>query len=463
MPEITLKNKILHAEKGEKLSDILMKSGIYVDHPCGGKGMCKKCAVLVNGKAELSCQYVVNSDIEVTLPQTYTIVSETGIENTFTKTENMCFCLDIGTTTLALALVSLDNEEVINTVTRTNPQKIYGADVISRIEYCRNTPHIQLHKILVDEINSMIEHFNIGEILPLFVSGNTTMLHFFFNADPSGIGVAPYTPVFLKKQTRNGEDIGLNGIGGVESLPCISAFVGADIVAGLNCVDYPEEGKYNMLIDLGTNAEIALFSGNEVVCTSAAAGPCFEGANISCGMNASEGAVYAYSASGYKTVGNVLPKGICGTGLVDIVAHLLFTEIDETGYMENEEFEIADGVSFSQSDVRQYQLAKSAVFSAVETILKHKCITYDDVEKVYISGGFSEKINIANAVKTGLIPKNFESKCTTINNSSLLGTIKYACGKNETDKIVKNASYLDLSSDENFSQLFIENMMFYKF
>ena len=133
-------------------------------------------------------------------------------------------------------------------------------------------------------------------------------------------------------------EISLKGVGRVESLPCISSFVGADIVAGLNCIEYPEKGKYSMLIDLGTNAEIALFTENEVVCTSAAAGPCFEGVNISCGMSASDGAIYAYSRSGYKTVGNVVPKGICGTGLIDVVAELLGCEIDETGYMDNEEY-----------------------------------------------------------------------------------------------------------------------------
>ena len=460
MPEIILKNEILHAEKGERLSDILIKNGIFVDHPCAGKGICKKCTVLVDGKPELSCQYTVTADIEVTIPEKAEIFSETGITTAKSEMGNMCFALDIGTTTLALALISLDNNEVINTVTRTNPQKMYGADVISRIEYCRKSSHTELHRILIDEINSMIASLGCEKELPLFVSGNTTMLHLFWNVDPSGIGVAPYTPVFLEKQTFEGVEIGLKGVGRVESLPCISAFVGADIVAGLNCIEYPEKGKYNMLIDLGTNAEIALFTESEVVCTSAAAGPCFEGANISCGMSASDGAIYAYSKSGYKTVGNVVPKGICGTGLVDVIAELLGCEIDETGYMENEEIEIADGVLISQADVRQYQLAKSAVYSAIETLLKYKKITHNDVEKVCVSGGFSAKINIQNAVKTGLIPKDLENKCKAINNSSLLGTVGYACGTDKTASILKNSEYVDLSSINDFSQLFIENMMF---
>lgn len=460
MHKVTLKNEILHAENGDKLSDVLLRNGKYVDHPCAGKGACKKCTVLVNGQPQLSCQYVIDSDIEVFLPKKYEISSETGAENSGTKTSEMCFVLDIGTTTLALALVSLDEKSIIKTVTRINPQKMYGADVISRIEYCHSNSLLPLQKVLIDEINSMRSLFEVTDDLCLFVAGNTTMLHIFFGIDPSTIGVAPYTPVFTESQKKSGTVLGLRGISTACSLPCISSFVGADIVAGLNYVEFPAERKYNLLIDLGTNAEIALFSENGVICTSAAAGPCFEGANISCGMGASEGAIYAYSKSGYKAIGNVCPKGICGTGLVDVIAELLYTEIDETGYMDCEVFEIADGLSLTQGDVRQYQLAKSAVFSAVETLLKYKKITHDDIGKVYISGGFSSKINISNAVKTGLIPKPFEGKCTAINNSSLLGTVKYACDENRIDSFISDSEYVDLSSSSDFSELFIENMMF---
>ena len=460
MYRITLKNEILYAREGEKLGDVLLKNGKYVDHPCAGKGTCKKCTVLVNGQPQLSCQYVVNGDIEVSLPEKYEIVSETGAENSGKKTAEMCFALDIGTTTLALSLISVDEKSIIKTVTRTNPQKMYGADVISRIEYCRSNSYLPLQKVLIDEINSMISLFEVADDLRLFVAGNTTMLHIFFGADPSTIGVAPYKPVFLKSQNLNGAVLGLDHISTVSSLPCISSFVGADIVAGLNYVDLPTDGKYNMLIDLGTNAEIALFSQKDVVCTSAAAGPCFEGAGISCGMNASDGAICAYSRSGYKIIGNVLPKGICGTGLIDIIAELIYEEIDETGYMACEEFEIADGVSLSQADVRQFQLAKSAVFSAAETLLKYKNITHNDIEKVYISGGFSAKISISNAMKTGLISKHFKNKCIAINNSSLLGTVKYACGENKVKSFLDCAEYIDLSSTTDFSDLFIENMLF---
>ena len=299
-----------------------------------------------------------------------------------------------------------------------------------------------------------------AENLDMLVSGNVTMLHTFFGIDCSSIGVAPYTPAFLDGRTVSGEKIGLN-VGTVTALPSVHSFVGADIVAGLNYVGLPKNGKYNLLVDLGTNAEIVLFDESSALCTSAAAGPCFEGANISCGMSATEGAVYEYAQGKIKTVGNVRPKGICGTGLVDVVAELIkIGTVDETGLMECESLEIADGVEITQADIREYQLAKSAVCAAIITLVKQKSITFDNIETVYISGGFSAKINIENATATGLLPRELKEKCVAVNNSSLLGTVKYASEKNDLSLFTENAVYVDLAASTDFSELFIKNMMF---
>ena len=313
--------------------------------------------------------------------------------------------------------------------------------------------------MLTDTINEMLEELPVRADT-LYVSGNTTMLHILFGIDCSSIGTAPYTPVFLEKKSVNAESIGVTAADKVESLPCISAFTGADIVAGLNLINMPENGKHSLLIDLGTNAEIVLYSGESSLCTAAAAGPCFEGANISCGMSATEGAVYAYSENTAKTIGNAPVRGVCGTGLIDIVAHLLKNGIlDETGYMEND-FEIADKVTLTRDDIRQYQLAKSAIYSAVLTLMSLKNVSLDDIETVYLSGGFSGKINIENAVITGLIPEGLRDKCRAIRNSSLLGTVKYALEKNPLNEICTKARYIDLSESPSFSELFIENIMF---
>ncbi len=462
MHKIRLNNKTIEVADGTILSDILIKSGNNLPHLCGGKGICKKCLVSVNGKNELSCQYKIKSDIDVVLPESYEIQSETGAEECNEITENCCFCLDIGTTTLALALISLDKKEIVKVKTTTNPQRAFGGDVITRIEYCNSNGVSDLQKCLIDAINNLISEFGIKNINDMFVSGNTTMLHIFFGVNPSTMGVAPYKPVFLDSKEIDGSEIGLNKIERVVSLPCISAFVGADLIAGINYAGLPKGNKYNLLIDLGTNAEIVLYNKDKVYCTSAAAGPCFEGGNIECGMSATNGSIYSYTDSDdFKTINNKAPQGICGTGLVDIITELVKNgTIDETGYMECNEFFITDNVKLTQKDIREFQLAKSAVYSGISALLKENSISLTDIENTFISGGFSAKININNAVNVGLLPKELKDKCIPINNSSLLGTIKYASELNNLSAYTENAKYFDLSTNLYFSELFIENMEF---
>ncbi len=463
MCRIKINNEVLFAEKGELLSDILQRSGKSVEHPCGGRGTCRKCKVLVDGREELSCRYRVNGDVSVSFFMQSEIESETGAEMRGESTENMCLCLDIGTTTLALAFVSLDTGDMVKVKTTINPQRIFGADIMTRIDYCRKNGIDKLNSILIKEINKMITELEISNSLDMYVSGNATMLHTFFNVDCSSIGVSPYNAQFLESKTEKGKNLGLPNIKNVISLPSIHSFVGADLVAGMNYVGNPNQDSYNLLVDLGTNAEIVLYSNESVICTSAAAGPCFEGANISCGMSATDGAIHRFSRKNGKTeietINKKSPEGICGTGLVDIVAGLLENEVDETGLME-EEFKIYGNVAINQADIRQFQLAKSAVYSGIITLINLENIGFEQIEKMYISGGFSAKIDIDNAVKVGLLPKELKDKCVAINNSSLLGTVKFAYEKNNLNSYVKNAEYVDLSTDSDFSELFIKNMKF---
>lgn len=466
MFNVKIGDETFSATDGERLFDIFIKHGIKAAHPCGGRGVCGKCKVLVNGKEEFSCRYSVHSDIDVSFFENGDIVSPLNEKEMGETAENPVFVLDVGTTTLALALVSRNTGKTVKTVSRRNPQFPFGADVISRIDYCRKHSPNNLENVLISEINSMLESFSPKSTPDVYVSGNTTMLHILFGVDPSPMGVAPYKPHFTDSLTMPGEKIGIKNIGNVISLPCISAFAGADIVAGMNYVGVPPKDKYNLLVDLGTNAEIAIFSNSNVLCTSAAAGPCFEGVNIACGMSASDGAVCAFRIDEYgnshiKTVGDASAAGICATGLVDIISELCkHGIIDETGYMECEKYSITDKVYLSQADIRQYQLAKSAVYSAVVTLMKRTGVDFGNIHKLYISGGFSAELNVNSAVKTGLLPQELEEKTFSVNNSSLSGAIKFACGQNGLPEYLKNAEYIDLSTDETFSDLFKNNMEF---
>ena len=453
--------------EGEKLlSDILIENGYYIPHPCGGKGSCGKCLVTVNGKAVLSCRHVLAEDSVVLLPDSEELtVLGGGDGNGTADNGESCLCLDIGTTTLALSLVSLKDKAVIRSVTAANPQRTFGADVISRIDYCTKHGTSAMQTILIHSVKKMISDLlgsDLSRLGKMYVAGNTTMLHIFFGVDPSSIGVSPYTPRFLDEKRCTGADIGISCVGEIVSLPGISSFVGADILAGICHVGLPAEGHYRMLLDLGTNAEIALFSRDTILCTAAAAGPCFEGANISCGMSASEGAVYAVEADGScSIIGDGEPRGLCATGLIDAIARgVRDGEIDESGYMEEDEMHICGSVNLVPRDVREFQLAKSAIRAATECLIRRAGIDFSAVEGLYVAGGFSASLNVENAVFLGLIPEELSECFHGINNSSLMGTVKRACYGRGVLPSLENAVYVDLSADSAFSELFMEYMEF---
>ena len=448
------------------LSDLLRDKGIFVNHPCGGNGKCGKCIVKVNGENVLSCKYRVHSDITVEISETERILSSENIDEKISATEKMFIALDIGTTTVAGALCKKTDGKMLRNVVMPNPQRAYGADVISRISHCAEDGPDALHKAIISCINRIIgilsrdiKEENLNEI---YVSGNTVMLHLLMNVDCSLIGVAPYTPAFLAGKEFDAGKIGINGKFKVYTLPCIGSFAGADITAGINYIGMPQSEKYHLLADLGTNAEIVLWSRNEILCTSAAAGPCFEGANITNGMTGAKGAVCSYKTDGtFDVIGNTEPEGICASGLIDIISVLLKKGIiDESGNMRCEKFEITEDVFITRDDIRQYQLAKSAVYSAMEILIKGAGIGFDDIDEFYVAGGFSKGINIENAVNTGLFSEKLKEKFNPVDNSSLKGTIAFAKSDKNLCFDIDKAKYVDLSTTSDFSDLFIENMMF---
>lgn len=457
--------RIIYVEDGSLLSSVLIRENIDIEHPCSFKGICKKCCVEVNGKREFSCRYRVDGDITVKVAEKSNIMTASTGEESSSVTENMCLCLDLGTTTMVLALVAEDDGKIVKTLTANNPQRAFAADVMSRIEYASKNGVEELCRAVREKVNDMtqelLEYAEGKKIERCYVAGNSTMLHLFFGVPCESMGYAPYTPVFLEEKKVRAEEVGLEGVKEVVSPEGISAFVGADIVAGLGYVEKRSKGEYNFLIDLGTNAEVVLYSKNRLYCTAAAAGPCFEGVNISCGMSAVEGAICSCTEYGFKTVGGIDAKGICATGLIDAVSLMLkHGVIDSSGYMEEKEYNLADNVTLTQADVRQFQLAKGAICSAMEALLRIAGISFDDVERVYVSGGFSSKINFSNALSVGLFPRECQGRLEAVDNSCLKGLADYASGKIDLSRFRRNAEYVDLAADEYFQELFIENMGF---
>ena len=494
---ITIKDHFsLEAKEGESLLTALSRSGIILPSPCGGRGYCKKCLVQilqgnVNGTEPdkdgwvLACRAKIQGNLLINRPEN-NIPGENEISHIIPgkkvhdkKILKAGIALDIGTTTIAASLLNLDDERegfpVLDVISELNAQLPHGGDIMSRIDAARKRKTAELHLAINDQTREIIKHFmdkwSPGEIEKLIVSGNTVMLHFFLNVDPSGMGEVPFTPVFLEERIVKGSDLGLPA-GEIIILPSISSFVGADIVSGmaaLNLQSSPDE-RPSIFIDIGTNGEIALLNRGKIFCTSTAAGPAFEGAEIHMGMGGVLGAINRVEHNGEEfvvsTIGSIKPRGICGSGLIDTVALMLdLGIIDETGYMEAEggEFFLTPGIKIINRDIRQFQLAKSAILSGIKILCKRTGLGLDEIANVYIAGGFGFFINKTNAVKSGLFPKEFLDKITVCGNLSLKGAEDALRDRNFLDKCreLKNACVnIDLSVDPDFMIEFSENMLF---
>ncbi|MFZ2340343.1 MAG: ASKHA domain-containing protein [Bacteroidales bacterium] len=477
------------AEEGISLQTLLRRNGYDIYSPCGGRGCCGKCTVWVSGVGKvISCRYKPAGDTEVILPgenEARILVRQTEFLEDFQFKPEISpglskspigVAIDLGTTTVVLYFLNLIDGAIEKIASFLNPQMRFGADVISRITYCQeNETGIQeLQNSISERINFETDSFLTGRGLGAFsiekiiVAGNTTMLHLLLGEDPVPIALAPFTPKFTAKQIKKGgsSKISINPEGQLITLPCLSAYVGADIIAGL-AVLKPLYLNY-LFVDIGTNGEIALVTGSKVYACSAAAGPAFEGSSISCGMAAVTGAVSGFSDDGdIQVIGNAEPAGICGSGIVDIVAYLVRKGIvDETGFMKNS-FVIHDAndIKVTRQDIREIQLAKSAIFSGIRIIMKRAGIGFGDIEALYLAGGFGNYINIRSAVDLGLLPEELENRIFAVGNSAGIGALQYLRSdeiETRISKLLENSIYVDLSEAEDFPEEFAMNMDFPK-
>jgi len=481
--------RIIESDTSHSLIDILKENGYLIYAPCGGKGTCGKCRVKIKGEGEIiSCKYYPDKNIEVILPredEANILVHQTKYLDDFPFAINKSgylssgpfgIAIDIGTTTVVLYFLNLLTGQIEAISSLLNPQKTFGADVITRISYCQEHDNglSELQKSIVDAINDELDTFRIKSKLisenyeKIIVVGNTTMLHIILGVDPLSIALAPFKPVFTEKQIKKGHLTGLNINANAEviTLPCISAFVGADILAGLAVLKGIH--KNYLFLDIGTNGEIALINGRRILTCSTAAGPAFEGSNISCGMGAVFGAISGFSTpQQYYVIGNSTPLGICGSGIVDIVAYLLeYDKIDETGFLK-ETFVINSEkkIQIIQQDIREIQLAKSAIYSGIKILMNMAEMSFHDIDGLYLAGGFGNYINIKSAIQIGLLPYELRDKIYPVGNSAGIGALQYLNSDNfekKIDIILKNTQYIELSNVDEFTLEFALNMNFNK-
>ncbi|MBR2616750.1 MAG: DUF4445 domain-containing protein [Clostridia bacterium] len=464
--------KVIPFLKGDTLLSVLRKNGYEISANCGGNGTCNKCKVYLmegeNVTAVSSCKTLAKAGMRVIVPS---VRGEGLVTDAKTQTDGesgIGLALDIGTTTLAFYFVDFATGETLKRVSCLNPQSAFGADVISRVEYATAHGVNELTQVLKIRVNGVISAFHEEFHKPvkrLAVTGNTVMLHIFAGEEIASFGKYPFTPVFLESRTL-GAELGYRAEE-VLLLPSISPFVGADITCGAIATRLTQSGT-NLLVDLGTNGEMLLSHQGKLYATSVAAGPAFEGAGISCGMGGVEGAISQIrgenGAFSITTVGNVPPKGICGSGLVDGVAYLLKQGvIDETGAFQTEEdrFTFAPAVSLTAGDVRAFQLAKSAVRAGIETLLKVANIT--QVDRLFVCGGMGFYLDKDSAVTVGLFPESMREKIVSAGNTAGLGAKACLLSKKAREnacEIATSAEVVSLSNRADFTELFMEHMFF---
>lgn len=405
-----------------------------------------------------------------------------NVEPRNTLSKNYGLAVDLGTTTVVVELVDLNTGESLDTLTAANSQMKYGADVISRISYAYSDPK-NLDKLrdsirytLSQMIGQMLKRNRIDPsyVYEIVVAGNTTMNHLLLGMPVKSLAVAPFNPVFTRLLGLSMENLGfeINRYGKAYIAPNIKSFVGGDISAGLMASDLLNRKGNYLFLDIGTNGEILLKKENRFVVTSTAAGPAFEGMNISCGTLASPGAIYRVKYKkglDFSTIGNKPATGICGTGLIDLIALWLEQgKISPQGKIidENKEIPVIKNIYVNQKDIREIQLAVAALKTGIRMILEEYHLTKEELDGIFVAGAFGNYLNIQNSIRIGLLPEIDEDKCIFIGNASLAGAralLLSLPAREEIDSLVKKIQYLSLANNPLFQKYFIESLEFNKY
>ena len=407
------------------------------------------------------------------------------------------FAVDLGTTTVDIALLDLESGARLARKAYLNGQVAFGADVISRAQSFHDergpVRSAALRTIGEGALQILAEcGVSAADVVKTVVVGNPIMIHILNGIDPYELTRVPYVPVTAQALRSSPRSFGwtFQENGYVETLPLISAYVGADTIGMIVALDLEKEKKTSLSIDIGTNGEMVLARGGELLTTSTAAGPAFEGAQISCGMRALPGAIYdvtidAEGALALKVVGSAAPKGLCGTGLIAGIAQLLERgAIDATGRLADPaEMEIAalrprvfsmgsepafalsddHGVYISQGDIRTLQLAKGAVRTGIETLLEVSGVAVEGLDVLRLAGNFGAGLDARAAMRIGLIPTMDLARVEVVGNAALRGAIMVLlsreCGR-KSESAARNARFIELGGKPEFQARFMESMLF---
>lgn len=442
---------VLSVKAGTPLPEVLFEQG--VEFPCGGRGRCKGCKIrVVEGELPISreerqqlvqselaagwrlaCRARADANLTLELAQWEAPVLTDDTAFAFDPQPGLGVAIDLGTTTLAAQLLDLQTGCVLAVRTALNPQARHGADLMSRIEFTLTSAgEGVLEKVIREKIHDLLRELLVvvskPELRHIVLVGNTVMHHLFCGLSLEPLAHYPFEPASPGLQVFKAADLGWNLPGNpqVRFLPCLGGFVGSDILAGILATRLHEREGLAALIDLGTNGEIVVGNRKRLLCASTAAGPAFEGARIAMGMRAATGAIFAVQPDNGKlrcqVLGQVEPRGICGSGLVDAVAAgLTLGWISPTGRLEGRvDLPLAPPVVLTQRDIRELQLAKGAIAAGLRLLLAHWDIRGDQLDQVYLAGAFGNYVNQASASRIGLFEFPPE-KIRAAGNTALLG------------------------------------------
>lgn len=490
---VLVNNSHVITELGTFLSEI-----VKGEKPCGGHGKCGKCKVVAVGElspvteeerlilseeeikrgVRLACVTRVLGNCTVKSLQTndMTEILTDGVlpdflfAPTFTR---YGVAIDIGTTTVAARLYNVEGK-LLSDASVLNPQQEWGADVVSRIEAALGGASEPLADAIRNTLDTLITELSAcagidtKAIDGVVVTGNTVMLSLLIKENMEPFSRAPFVAQRLFGECLTAGELSLSSLlteTPVYLPPCISTFVGADTISAILATGLCK-GKTALLLDIGTNGEMALWQNGRLTVCSTAAGPAFEGVGISMGMRGAIGAidkVTVYNGRLYAhVIGGGMPTGICGSGLIDAVAALLDLEmLDESGFLEDGICTIEIPVTLTQKDVRMFQLAKSAIAAGIETLIRDEGVDMEEITTVYIAGGFGNYLNLQNAVRVGLLPASLARVSQTVGNAALSGAAMMLLSRDarkEAETLEKSARTLVLSANPTFSDFYMTGM-----
>jgi len=486
LPQPTLDDKLSDLERIER--EIERKSGI-----------CIKQAGLSNIKSLGEILRSSDWKVTVTLGKRTDTAEIILLEPGDTSSRNFGVVFDIGTTTVTGQLVDLNKRKILGTKATYNKQAVFGSDVITRIIYAKDADGLeQLHDAVADDINEIIQELtkehnvDLNDVTAIVCSGNTTMIHLLLRVDPTYIRRQPYVPTFnfVPVVRANEAEIRINPRGLLACVPGVASYVGGDVTAGVLSCGINRMKELNILIDIGTNGEIVLGNNEFLIACAASAGPAFEGSGVTCGMRASKGAIQKVKIAPknfevtYQVIGSVKPQGICGSGYIDILAGMLEAGIlDKDGKIKDinhsrirrtefgkefilvprQESVAAGDIVISEQDIDNLKRAKAAIFAATAILVKHLDFDFSEIKHIFIAGGFGTYLDMAGAIRIGLLPDLSKEKFIFVGNSSLAGAREVFLSdeaRKIADEIARKTTYLELSVEPSYMEEYMAALFF---